>query len=64
MIQVQSSLTGGYVPVIVMPGRQFIKEGKMMKVRESKVNGKGKEGEGVRERIKKKREGLGNLQLA
>ncbi|XP_019855957.1 PREDICTED: rho guanine nucleotide exchange factor 39-like isoform X2 [Amphimedon queenslandica] len=32
MIQVQSSLTGGYVPVIVMPGRQFIKEGKMMKI--------------------------------
>ena len=57
MIQVQSSLTGGYVPVIVMPGRQFIKEGKMMKVRERE---RGIEGEGVRKRIKEKREGLCN----
>ena len=32
MISIQSSLTGGYVPVIITPGRQFIREGKMMKV--------------------------------
>ena len=33
MLRIQSQLTGGFVPGIIAPGRNFIKEGKLMKVR-------------------------------
>lgn len=34
MLRIQSQFTGGFVPGIIAPGRNFIKEGKLMKARQ------------------------------
>ena len=33
MLSIQNCLAGSYIPGIIDPGRRFIKEGKLMKVR-------------------------------
>ena len=34
MLALQKKFTGSFIPAIIAPGRQFVKEGRLMKVRE------------------------------